>query len=154
MTILKNSIPSRRLSRRIGVPALLGLALLTGGAASADTAFMPQPESERFKLSVVGLDGVVPDTAPFAIVTSDLRYPPRALDIGKEGWLIVEMAIDEKGMPYNAEVVSSVGDPAFHRSALRAIKKFRFAPAMLDGKAVGVEGKRFKISFNLKNRPE
>lgn len=148
----KNTPPMRLFCKRLSIPALLGFAILTGGPASADTTFLPAPESERFRLSVVGLEGVIPDTAPVTITKRNIRYPMAAEDFGREGWVIVEMDIDEEGVPYNTEIVSSQAGSMFHRSALNALQDFRFAPATLDGKAVAVEGKRFKVSYSFTER--
>lgn len=145
---------TRRLSSaksRLGLSTLLALAATISVPAAADTAYQAPSVLAVEGLTVVGQDGVAPDTAPVPVSMTKLSYPSRAMDRGKEGWLIVELAIDETGIPYDAEVVRSEGSVLFNHSSLKAVESFRFAPATLDGKAVAVTGKRYKVVYNLKD---
>lgn len=145
---------TRRLSsakKRLGLATLLALAATISAPAEADTAYSAPSVLAVEGLTVVGQDGVTPDTAPVPVTMTKLSYPSRAMDRGKEGWLIVELAIDETGVPYDAEVVRYEGSVLFNQSSLKAFENFRFAPATLDGKAVAVTGKRYKVVYNLKD---
>lgn len=135
----------------LSLSTFLGLAVAGTVPAAAETSYQPPSVLAVDGLTVVGQEDLVPDTAPIPVVMADLPYPPRAMDRGKEGWLIVEIAIDETGVPYDAEVVRSEGSVLFNQSSLKALEKFRFAPATLDGKAVAVKGKRYKVIYNLKD---
>lgn len=128
--------------------ALLGVTVATSFPASAGMALAAKTTVPANGLAVVGMAGTVPDTAPVILAKAELRYPYLPDGKSQEGWVIVELDIDAKGRPYNASVVQSDGGKVFHRSSLRALKKFRYAPATLDGVPVAVTGKRYKISYN------
>lgn len=150
-TTLANTRRALLARKFLGLSTLMAVAAMGSLPAGAETISKPPSVLAVDGLSVVGLDGVAPDTAPVPVVTAELRYPNRAMDKGKEGWLIVEIAIDETGVPYDAEVVRSEASLLFNQSSIEALEKFRFAPATLDGKAVAVEGKRYKVIYNIKD---
>ncbi len=150
-SIFANTRRSSSVKTYLGLSAFFALAAAVSVPAEADTAYHAPSVLAVDGLTVVGQDGVTPDTAPVPVSMSKLSYPSRAMDRGKEGWLIVELAIDETGIPYNAEVVRSEASTLFNQSSLKAFENFRFAPATLDGKAVAVTGKRYKVVYNLKD---
>lgn len=53
--------------------------------------------------------------------------------------VILQIVVDRTGMPTNPKVFQSSGDPSFHRSALDAVSKYRFKPAVENGNPVPVE---------------
>lgn len=141
---------TRPATKILGASALMGLVAMSSVSAHAETTYRMSPELAGKGLSVVGQDGIAPDTAPVPVFQAELDYPRRAMDKNQQGWLIVEMDIDAAGVPYNTKVVRSDASPLFNRSSLDALEKFRFSPATLGGKAVAVEGKRYKVIYNLK----
>jgi outer membrane biosynthesis protein TonB len=62
---------------------------------------------------------------------------------------VVSLIVDDKGTPQNVSTIRSIaeGVSAEHRdaaiemdrSALASVRKFRFTPAMLDGKPVAIQ---------------
>jgi TonB family protein len=81
-------------------------------------------------------------------VLSEVRpiYPQEAKDNKKEGVVILNILIDEKGIVRQVEVVES--DEVFKKEALVAMKRFKFSPALVNGKAVAVKI-RYVINFKL-----
>ncbi len=82
------------------------------------------------------------------IVTSDMkppilvkkvapRYPKKAKANRIEGTVIIQAVIDKKGKVEDVTVLRGV-DPSLDKSAVRAVKKWRYEPAMVDGKPVRV----------------
>lgn len=144
---------SHSILKILSLSALLGLTVVASFPASAGKASKAtyKPTTAVEGLTVVGTNGLAPDTAPLAIDAPEVRYPFSAAERDQEGWVIVEMDIDEKGRPYNTAIVRADADRVFHRSSLRALKKFRFVPATLDGQAVAVTGKRYKISYSFQD---
>jgi protein TonB len=63
-------------------------------------------------------------------------YPRAAARAGKEGWVKVAFTITAEGGVVDASVVESSPRRVFDRSALRAIRKWRFQPRLVDGKPV------------------
>jgi len=63
------------------------------------------------------------------------RYPESAARSRAEGWVQMSYVIDKNGDVQDPMIEDFGGHRAFKRSALMAIKKWKFAPAMKDGKA-------------------
>ena len=79
----------------------------------------------------------------------DVKYPNEARRQHIEGTSMVKLVVDENGMPQNVRVASSATErlPVTQRqvglemdeNAVKAVKKFRFKPATLNGQAVPSE---------------
>jgi bla regulator protein blaR1 len=66
-------------------------------------------------------------------------YPPKALQDGLQGQVVVEFALDSAGIPRNLKVVASSASQ-FDASALQAMAGWRFAPS-------AVAGRRYRQTF-------
>ena len=75
-------------------------------------------------------------------------YPVAALRSDQEGFVDLEFTVDETGFVRNPKVVGSKGGSVFHRPAIEAAKRFRYAPRFVDGKAVAVAEVRNRIVFD------
>ena len=64
------------------------------------------------------------------------KYPRKAARSRIEGWVKVEFTITEQGTVTDAKVVDAKPRRTFDRSALQSIRKWRFKPKVVDGKAV------------------
>ena len=66
------------------------------------------------------------------------RYPAQALRSGVEGSVNVRIELDVKGVPTDVQVVERTGERSrdLDRAVLEAARKWRFEPAMKDGKPV------------------
>ena len=66
------------------------------------------------------------------------RYPAQALRAGVEGSVNVRIELDAKGVPTDVKVVERTGERSrdLDRAVVEAARKWRFEPAMKDGKAV------------------
>ena len=77
-------------------------------------------------------------SAPQLIYSVDPNFPsPKEQPTHFEGVVVVEMVVDKKGLPNHVEVVRSLA-PKFDKSAIAAVKQYRFKPAMHDGQPVDV----------------
>jgi TonB family protein len=84
-------------------------------------------------------------------------YPLAAQRLKLEGVSVVRLVIDTHGVPRNVTTAHSIAETAFtshrdvaaevDRSAVECVKKFRFAPATLDGKPVATEA-TLKMTFH------
>ncbi|WP_081366551.1 energy transducer TonB [Alteromonas mediterranea] len=63
----------------------------------------------------------------------DPRYPSSAARKGREGWVRLSYVIDEEGRVKDPVVEDFFGSPSFKRSALSAVKKWQYNPAIKDG---------------------
>ena len=93
-----------------------------------------------------GLNAPV-DGDALAIVRILPRYPSHALSRGIEGWVLLEFTISELGLAINPVVVDSEPRGVFDRSAISAVRKWKYRPKMEDGKAVKRPNVRQLISF-------
>ncbi|MCH8201779.1 MAG: TonB family protein [Proteobacteria bacterium] len=77
------------------------------------------------------------------------KYPLVAARESAEGYVLVEFTVTTSGRVEDIEVVESGGSrpKAFARNAVKAVKYFRYAPAMKDGKFVETQGVRNLISY-------
>lgn len=66
------------------------------------------------------------------------KYPPQALRSGVEGSVSVRVEVDANGNPTDVTVVERSGERSrdLDRAVTDAVRKWRFEPAMKDGKAV------------------
>jgi len=148
-TSFKTAILPPKISTAASIFTLVCGILTASTSAGAESSLKSDSALSIAGLTVVGSKGTSPDTAPSVIEAAEINYPVRAIDKGREGWVIVEIDIDANGLPYNEEIVRSEASALLQKPALQALKKYRFAPATLNGNAVGVEGKRFKITYSL-----
>jgi protein TonB len=89
------------------------------------------------------------DTIPLVRVPPD--YPPRALNRGIEGWVIVEFTITGAGAVKDAKVVDAQPKTIFNDAALKSIARWRYNPKIENGQPVERVGVRTIIRFNLEN---
>ena len=102
----------------------------------------------QFGLTGMNLNAPV-DGDALAIVRVLPRYPSRALNRGIEGWVLLEFAINELGQAVELVVVEADPKGVFDRSAMTAIKKWKYRPMMEDVKPAIRPGVRQLISFNI-----
>jgi TonB family protein len=87
-------------------------------------------------------------SAPIPLNTVEAEFP-KAVRKDKKvpgGIVVVRLIVDAEGMPRDARVVRSYR-PDFDAEALKAVKKYRFKPAMREGKPVAVA---ISIQVNFK----
>jgi len=77
------------------------------------------------------------------------RYPTLARKLGKEGVVVLKLFIDDKGSLKKIQVLHDPGY-GFVKSALEALRKSTFMPAVLNGNTISSEA-ILKIKFKLKD---
>ena len=79
----------------------------------------------------------------------DPIYPMRAKSRRIEGWVKIEFTITQEGTVANTKVVEYKPSKIFNHSALRAIKRWKFKPKVVNG--VAIEQRAVQIlTFRLK----
>ena len=68
------------------------------------------------------------------------RYPRKALIEGREGFVVVELLVDEKGSVLSAKVVEANPSSIFNAAAIQAVLKWKFKPRVSGGVAVKQRG--------------
>lgn len=75
-------------------------------------------------------------SSPVPIESPRPRYPARALRRGESGEVLLRIQVDARGVPSDVEVASSSGSRDLDRAATSAARRWRFRPAMRDGRPV------------------
>ena len=78
-------------------------------------------------------------------------YPEQAMSAGIQGLVQVQVVVDESGRVVSANATN--GDPQLQKSAIEAAYKARFAPTILSGQAVRIQGV-LNYNFTIQMRPE
>lgn len=74
------------------------------------------------------------DARPIPDQSPPPRYPARALRRGEQGVVNVRAAIGPDGVPTSVSLASGSGSRDLDRAALDAVRRWRFRPAMQDGR--------------------
>lgn len=78
------------------------------------------------------------------------NYPPRAMRRNLEGYVVVRFTIAPSGRPQDLTVVDANPPRVFEREALRALRKWKYEPKVVDGNTVAQPGQQVKLEFNLR----
>jgi protein TonB len=113
--------------------SLIAALLLSTATAQVDTTD-PAEEEPAFKL--VRTKSVAP------------VYPRKALLDGREGWVDLLLTVSPDGKVEDVVVIAAEPKRLFERAAIRAAKKWQFAPPADSGLTTSQTGK-IRISFNL-----
>ncbi len=104
------------------------------------------------------------DQQPKRIYTLDAKYPQEAYEKGQEGWVWLDFDIDESGAVKDVEILDAFPDNTFNRSIYNAVRRWRYEPYVVNGKAqiyrnrsliyhfTTFKGKRYKESFASQKR--
>jgi len=76
-------------------------------------------------------------SAPIAILKPDPEYTDEAREAKLQGAVLLQVVIDENGVPQEIKVVRSLG-LGLDQKAVEAMQKWRFKPAMKDEKPVPI----------------
>ena len=104
----------------------------------------------------------VDGATPARVIHSETPvYPLAARRARLEGVSVVSLIVDDKGTPQNVSTVRSIAEGVsaeqrdaamqMDRSALACVRKFRFTPAMLNGRPVAI---RIKLDMNFHHTAE
>lgn len=97
-----------------------------------------------------GLGGLAAaDTDAVPLVRVQPTYPMRAAQRGIEGWVEIEFTIGKSGTVTNPTVVGYEPSTIFNKTALQAIRKWKYNPKIEEGKAVERPGIIVRLRFNL-----
>lgn len=80
------------------------------------------------------------------------KYPDSEAKAGNEGWVQISYVIDTEGNVVDPVVEDSVGGRAFRRNALRAVKNWKFKPAMKDGKPTQMCHQSVQFDFAIEGK--
>jgi protein TonB len=96
--------------------------------------------------------GGLADGAAVPLVRVSPQYPQSAASRGIEGWVIVKFNVDEYGSVVDPEIIEAEPKGVFNRSALKAIKKFKYKPKVVDGIARPLNGVQTRLTYTLDDK--
>lgn len=109
------------------------------GGVAAGTA------NTGFKLgNMMTRDG---DATP--IVRIEPQYPIAAARDGKEGWVQLSFTINELGGVEDVKIIKAEPKRLFNKEARRALRKWKYKPKIVDGKAIKQPGMTVQLDFSL-----
>lgn len=100
-----------------------------------------------------GTEFIAVDVAPELISKAAPEYPAEAKAKGIQGKVIISSRVEIDGTVSGQKVTSSSGSPLLDAAALAAAGKYRFKPAVQDGKPVTV-WVSFAVDFALEAKSE
>lgn len=77
------------------------------------------------------------------------KYPITAARDGKEGWVQLGFTISEIGTVISPYIINSEPKRTFDKEALRALRKWKYKPKMVEGKAVQQANQSIQLDFKL-----
>ncbi|SKA11650.1 energy transducer TonB [Photobacterium toruni] len=77
------------------------------------------------------------------------RYPSRALRQGKEGYVVLKFTIDTQGRPIDIAVMDAKPRRLFDKEAIRALRKWKYQPQVVNGTAMAQQGQTVRLEFRL-----
>lgn len=88
---------------------------------------------------------------PVAQYLTTPKYPNRAVQRGIEGYVDVYFDISVIGVTENISVTGAKPEGIFEKSALAAVKRWRYQPKMVDGNAHAYQGMTQRIVFEMED---
>lgn len=109
---------------------------------------MAAPNFDGLKVGMSGSFSRDTDYIPVYVPQPD--YPPIALRRGISGYAVIEVIITEAGGVRDPKLVEEYPEnKGFGKYALRAAKKLKYKPRVIDGVAEEVPGVFYKFSFQI-----
>jgi TonB family protein len=128
-----------------GATGVIVFIMLASETATPPPAPIPPPPPGVYKIGA----GV---SAPVPIDRVDPEYSEEARKAKWQGAVLLQVVIDENGVPQNIQVVRPLG-LGLDQKAMEAVQKWRFKPSLLNGNAVPVSA-NIEVNFRLLQRPQ
>lgn len=110
-------------------------------SALGTTSFKPRGE--------IGLDAARSDAEATPVVRVAPIYPRRAAEQGKEGSVTVRFRVGTAGQVIAPEVIAADPPGWFERAALKAVRKWKYKPKVVDGRPVEYPVTPVRLVFEL-----
>jgi len=85
-------------------------------------------------------------------VRIDPKYPSQAVRQGKEGWVKMSYVISAEGRVQDIEILDSSGDYGFKKEARRALKKWKYSPAIENDKPIESCNTTIQFDFSMAHK--
>ena len=91
--------------------------------------------------------------APYPADLKSPDYPDDALGSSYEGMVELNFMVDTEGQPFDMMVSSSYGPDSFIKSALRALERSKFDPAVQNGEPI-IGSMTYRYTFKIKGEAQ
>lgn len=123
----------------------------------AETANVTQgdPQAPMSKLAPVTLQfdpmdaGQGQDREATPVVQLPPQYPVEALRDGREGWVKLRFTVTAAGTVDDIQVIDAEPKRLFDKAARDALRKWRYQPLVVDGKALAQPGQEVQLDFKM-----
>ncbi|XQW83626.1 energy transducer TonB [Thalassotalea piscium] len=88
---------------------------------------------------------------PVPLKRIEPKYPISAAKEGREGWTKMSFIVEEDGSVSNVMVIDSSGSKDFNKTALKAVKQWKYSPAIENGKPIQQCINTLKMSFSMRD---
>ena len=96
-----------------------------------------------------GIGFNISDMDEVPLVRIEPRYPPRAEQLGIEGWVMLEFTISSAGTVVDPVVIDAQPPRIFNSSAKRAVIRWKYKPKIVEGVPVVREGVQVLLTFQM-----
>ena len=145
--VKKREPPRREKPKQQPAPPEMNMAKnMNPGDAVGAIAPMVDTAVELGKASDLSAGGGDRDLVP--LVRIDPQYPPKAKARGISGWVEVMFTIGPAGTVEDLKVTASSPRGVFERAVLRAVRRWRYNPKIVDGKPVSRPGVQTRLRFD------
>lgn len=83
------------------------------------------------------------------LVRVEPRFPTEAARQGISGWVLLNFSIDESGSVTDVSVVAAEPKNIFEREAIRALRRWKYQPQLVEGKAIKQTNLQVQLDFQL-----
>lgn len=87
------------------------------------------------------------------LVRVEPRFPTDAARQGISGWVVLSFSIDETGAVTDITVLNAEPRNMFDREAIRALRRWKYQPQIVDGKAIKQQNLQVQLDFQLAQEP-
>lgn len=87
------------------------------------------------------------------LVRVEPRFPTDAARQGISGWVMLSFSIDETGAVTDITVLNAEPRNMFDREAIRALRRWKYQPQVVDGKAIKQHNLQVQLDFQLAQEP-
>jgi protein TonB len=129
-------------------PPLAKAPVEVSEASPVPTQLISAPVAEKPKPSVVEDIKHLDNTEFTPIYNPRPTYPSIARAAGIEGYVIVELLIDEKGKVKSFSILRTSGHQQFALETAKVVRRWRFPPPRIDGRPSQVKYE-YKVVFKL-----
>lgn len=149
----RRQLPERRQPKAPTPPPMQMPEYSSGGvavAAPVETIAAPRVTHAVRLAGGPSAVGAPSDTMKTPLVRVEPQYPPRAAERGVEGWVEVGFTVTADGGTTDVRVIAADPPGVFNRAAIKAVRRWKYKPEVVDGKAVPTPGQRVRFELELR----